>query len=505
MSLTKVSYSMINGSPANVLDYGAIGDGVADDTVAIQTAVNASIASGGSLYMPTGTYKCTSTITISGADLHLYGDGESTLLSFASSTDVICLDFTNGDRCTFENFSVYGIAGTTDGLVFGSTSAASANVMSHINLRNHRYGIYSITGVTNRFFACETSRCDIGINLTAQSNVCSFIGHYFLQNKQYFSITNSNATFVESTFQVLLNSTEAYGFQVTNSEVVFSGCYFEKEDAAIKLGLVSDLTTGDILATSLIWNGGHITPDGNSVIEYSGSPVIQINGVNNSFNAGVDTNGIVISRVNANDYVLYGPSFNPSATKTGRIIPKLISEFNYGIDGDNAAVVTPQSGYVTVDGTFFIQTGLTQNKYYTLALVVRHPTDVRSSNGLHFEQLESSVRVERRELANLPTLSDSWQVVYIPFRARGDEIQLETINSELFHVKFVRLYEGTTFQPIDATATQEQVWTAIPTIGAWQQGDRIWKSNVSASGIPGWVCTASGTPGTWKAMAAVAA
>ena len=54
MSLTKVTYSMINGAPVNVLDFGAVGDGATDDTAAI-TAANAEAASlGKNVIFPQG-------------------------------------------------------------------------------------------------------------------------------------------------------------------------------------------------------------------------------------------------------------------------------------------------------------------------------------------------------------------------------------------------------------------------------------------------------------------
>jgi len=61
MALTKVHNRMINGSAANVLDFGAVGDGVADDTAAVQAALNET----GTVYVPKGSYKITSTLTLS--------------------------------------------------------------------------------------------------------------------------------------------------------------------------------------------------------------------------------------------------------------------------------------------------------------------------------------------------------------------------------------------------------------------------------------------------------
>jgi hypothetical protein len=60
MSLTKVTYSMIEGAVANVLDYGADPTGVADSRAACQTAITAlQAAGGGTVFFPSGSYLLT--------------------------------------------------------------------------------------------------------------------------------------------------------------------------------------------------------------------------------------------------------------------------------------------------------------------------------------------------------------------------------------------------------------------------------------------------------------
>lgn len=60
MPLTKVSYSLITGAPANPLDFGATGDGVTNDAAAILLANNASVA----VNFPAGTYYIDTSTTL---------------------------------------------------------------------------------------------------------------------------------------------------------------------------------------------------------------------------------------------------------------------------------------------------------------------------------------------------------------------------------------------------------------------------------------------------------
>lgn len=84
MSLTKASFSMIDSAPVSVLDFGAVGDGVADDTAAIQAAINSLSPNGGYVWFPVGNYKVTAQINIPFAvwkPVVLYGAGNSTITS----------------------------------------------------------------------------------------------------------------------------------------------------------------------------------------------------------------------------------------------------------------------------------------------------------------------------------------------------------------------------------------------------------------------------------------
>lgn len=56
MALTKAHYRMIDSGVVNVKDYGAVGDGVTNNADAFQAAVNYCVQNGKALYIPQGTY-----------------------------------------------------------------------------------------------------------------------------------------------------------------------------------------------------------------------------------------------------------------------------------------------------------------------------------------------------------------------------------------------------------------------------------------------------------------
>lgn len=58
----------------NVKDYGAIGNGIADDSEGIQAALDAAYAVKGAVYMPSGVYYCTKSLIVP-SYVKIYGDG----------------------------------------------------------------------------------------------------------------------------------------------------------------------------------------------------------------------------------------------------------------------------------------------------------------------------------------------------------------------------------------------------------------------------------------------
>ena len=171
MSLTKVSYSMIQGAPINLVDYGAVGDGSTDDTVAIQNAINALGAQeSGRLTCPNGaSYKITDTIdfTILGNVTRYYeldfAGAEFTWYGSDSGSDPMFYFYEN-KGLTVKNFtllcnSVVATSATVKGIKIDSLQpdGADALVFSdfRIRLANICIDLGSVGANQNRVSDCR--------------------------------------------------------------------------------------------------------------------------------------------------------------------------------------------------------------------------------------------------------------------------------------------------------------------------------------------------------------
>ena len=108
------------GSPdgvENVKAHGAMGDGKADDTAAIQAAIDAVRAEGGIVHMPPGTYMVSSlNMTNLGHGMTLRGCGVNTTRMMPTADGVNFMDLTGSIFVTLENFQVgsYGQTSVPD-------------------------------------------------------------------------------------------------------------------------------------------------------------------------------------------------------------------------------------------------------------------------------------------------------------------------------------------------------------------------------------------------------
>lgn len=142
MSLTRVSYSMIRGTPANVLDYGAVGDGTTDDTAAIQAALNgASASTYRDVMLPAGNFLISATLTIP-EGVSLIGQGNRSAESLGvegqpakltkKSTMTTAGVKMSGKRSRLANLGVYSQVGATgDGIWVAANYCSIVNVSSN--------------------------------------------------------------------------------------------------------------------------------------------------------------------------------------------------------------------------------------------------------------------------------------------------------------------------------------------------------------------------------------
>lgn len=203
MSLTKVSYSMINGAFANVLDYGAVGDGVVDDTLAIQAAIDAS----NGIYFPSGTYFITAALQIPNNRVLRGESRQSTIIKRTDGNQQIIggvsvgvpILYLAGTWIDVENMTLTGIVTDTTAVRF---SGAGAN--SHINFTHLEINfVYHSFVESQGFFMTSFNN----INVAQAVNAFTFTSNNgktsLTLNNCYASSVGQAYDFVNTVYSVL--------------------------------------------------------------------------------------------------------------------------------------------------------------------------------------------------------------------------------------------------------------------------------------------------------------
>lgn len=297
----------------DVRDFGAIGDGVADDTVAIQAAIDA-LTSGGIVIFPVGTYKTTALITIldnvtllgtkgavirpNGEDISWFQNADTSggnsgisiigleidgssmtdasvataALSFITVTDLIIRD------CTISNVPVHAIvmSGVTTFEVShnfisvtgtaefkASPPVESGQGISSANLQNGvivANNIFDCWGASILIFATSGNKTR---NLTIANNLID------TSDDNGIRVSSGNADNIEDVSNITITGNTI--IDVDGSGIRANGAYISVTGNTIEL---QDLIESDADATHAphginVW-GVHITVTGNTINDGTG-------------------------------------------------------------------------------------------------------------------------------------------------------------------------------------------------------------------------------------------
>jgi hypothetical protein len=194
MSLTKVTYSMINKAPVSVLDFGAVGDGVANDTAAIQAAIDTGAKS---VYFPQGTYLISSSLKITDSERNFFGDGglkSSPVIQASTNTFPIFTAEGTSPRSllSFSNLTLrYG----EYGFVSNVTPSGGVGILDRTSFVNVTFdrqtvgGIYG--GTTQKMIIGKIENCLFSYCVSGVTSLGGNFSIWAIDNNKFEGLNNS--------------------------------------------------------------------------------------------------------------------------------------------------------------------------------------------------------------------------------------------------------------------------------------------------------------------------
>jgi acetyltransferase-like isoleucine patch superfamily enzyme len=209
----------------SVKDFGAVGDGVTDDTTEIQLAITSS--PGKAIHFPAGTYVVSSTITISSDQTILYGDGSTnTFIKFSNAaTDGFVVSSatpltTQIYGVQFRDLQIMKTVDSTTLVVGLKLVRASSTLLDNVTIGSYPIGLL-IEGCINS----QYDNLNIYVGAAQTTNVSA---------SACLSITSADTTTTDdpgftnlfTNLKIGGNFVNDYGISIASSDTnSFSNCY----------------------------------------------------------------------------------------------------------------------------------------------------------------------------------------------------------------------------------------------------------------------------------------
>lgn len=494
----------------NVRDYGAIGDGVADDSDAIQNALNFAKTVKMDVYIPAGTYLHSKVIIVD--SVTLIGSGKETVLRSTGLVEPVnsAIQLT-GTFPSARNFhTTMAYAGARRGLLSDTGILASLatdflidNIHVHgspsvgIMIHNSQNGTVNACTVENTLAdGIHITNLSKNISITNNRTInsgddCLGIVSYRSQGGQVQHITVANNKFEANVLS------DSRGVAVVGSKFVSitNNSFVNINGAAFWAQYDSGFNT---------YGASNITFDSNT-----------IDGATYLFRAdgstAYPTNSIIVSNNVATNLTFQGFNIGGGTTATRDGTYDVIVSNNIMIGNKAGAVATSYGGYIRSSSATII--GNTFKNFGNYGIVTSEAPGTGGQLKISKNHLEN---VTPRVIQVYDAGHDFIEVTNNTHKTAGATINtfisvggtVPNINvfveGNISDHATPNVYNIPT-RPIYFRSKRTTERTNAPTTGTWEVGDIVWNSAPAASGFIGWVCTTAGTPGTWKTFGAITA
>ena len=339
----------------NVKDFGAIGDGVADDTAAIQAAITA--ANGGTVFFPKGTYLTSATLLCDKIGASIIGDSAGVATISATHTTGAVIKFTrrfsnikniaitsSGSRAAATNATGFGVQFECEDVPDSTTIRMQACVCENVSVQNQPGTAFYWVGPANQGSVMQS--CYANANR----------GHGFVQDRGQLSgrtnlaLTSGCMTIDTCLFYFNLGNGLAVGNPSETQgnaavRIIVDNCEFSQNasDAAIRFSntqIYLDGTNHEVRSCVMLpptgSNGGGIYCIGRNQWFRNNRYLECVYAVNVGYNAKLQTQGINVEGITCINSVI--ANMNPAVVvDAGAINTRVLNWVNTDI----TSLITP--------------------------------------------------------------------------------------------------------------------------------------------------------------------